>query len=970
MDAPSERWRRIEEVCQAALDRDPAERPAFIAAACGGDSGLRRDVEALLGKETAAAGFLTAPLAAVAADAIGSVAGSSLIGRRLGVYEVVGALGAGGMGEVYRARDTELGRDVAFKMLPREFVADRDRLARFEREARVLAALNHPNIAAIYGLEPVDGVRALVLELVEGQTLGERIGDGGIGNWRSALAIARQIADALEAAHDKGIVHRDLKPANIKITPADVVKVLDFGLAKALDANAASAAAGASKSPTLTVGGTRQGVLLGTAAYMSPEQARGQSVDKRADIWAFGCVLYEMLTGRMAFAGATVSDHIAAILERDPDWAALPTTTPPAIQRLLRRCLEKDTKRRLHDIADARIEIDEAAARSGPEVESPPRFKQPWFAWSIAGALLAALLVLIAWSVVWRRPAEQRHMMRFSLQLPASWPNLREFAISPDGNAVAYSAQESAGTTPRLSLRRLDQFDAVALDGTENGRYPFFSPDGAWVGFGTGSALKKISTSAAASPIVLAEVASMRGGTWIDDGTIIVSAPDQALQRVPAAGGAPVPFAVLDTSRHERDHHNPEVLPGGKAVIFTIHEVQDGRNVFRVGIQALSSDRHRVVIDQGFDAHYVPTGHLVYANGSTLLAVAFDLLTLEATGSPVKLLDGLATEPDNGVGNFRVSASGSLVFVPERPRNPARTLVWVDRSGRESPVPLAPRQFTISRVSPDGRRIAFTVVAGDNADIWTYDIATDQARRVSFENYSVAPVWTPDGSRVTYTSSSSGNAWRLMSVPADGNGSPQSLGNGSGRAYPMTWTPDGRTLVYFETLAGQNRFAAVDVGGQTHLVPTNHGPSFADVTGPALSPDGRWLAFVGFESGQKVGNIYVEPFQHQGPRYQVTVDGGIQPIWRRDGREIFYRNDDRMYAVPIGPGPDFVSGKPVMLFRGTYRRGAPTGPDYDVTPDGSRFLMVKMGEDELAPPRLNVVLNWVDELVRRVPIGK
>jgi len=400
MDAPSERWRRIEEVCQAALDRDPAERPAFIAAACGGDSGLRRDVEALLGKETAAAGFLTAPLAAVAADAIGSVAGSSLIGRRLGVYEVVGALGAGGMGEVYRARDTELGRDVAFKMLPREFVADRDRLARFEREARVLAALNHPNIAAIYGLEPVDGVRALVLELVEGQTLGERIGDGGIGNWRSALAIARQIADALEAAHDKGIVHRDLKPANIKITPADVVKVLDFGLAKALDANAASAAAGASKSPTLTVGGTRQGVLLGTAAYMSPEQARGQSVDKRADIWAFGCVLYEMLTGRMAFAGATVSDHIAAILERDPDWAALPTTTPPAIQRLLRRCLEKDTKRRLHDIADARIEIDEAAARSGPEVESPPRFKQPWFAWSIAGALLAALLVLIAWSVV------------------------------------------------------------------------------------------------------------------------------------------------------------------------------------------------------------------------------------------------------------------------------------------------------------------------------------------------------------------------------------------------------------------------------------------------------------------------------------------------------------------------------------------------------------------------------------------
>jgi Tol biopolymer transport system component len=968
MATPSERWRRIEEVCQAALERDAADRPAFIAAACAGDSGLRREVEALLAKEAVAAGFLSTPLAAVAADAVGSAAGSSLIGRRLGVYEIIGALGAGGMGEVYRARDTELGRDVAIKVLPREFVADRDRLARFEREARVLAALNHPNIGAIYGLEHIDGVRALVMELVEGQTLAERIGNRGIGDWRSALSIARQIADALEAAHGKGIVHRDLKPANIKITPAGVVKVLDFGLAKT-DAASGFSAADASKSPTLTVGGTRQGVLLGTAAYMSPEQARGQSVDKRADIWAFGCVLYELLAGRLAFSGNTVSDHIAAILEREPDWTALPATTPPAVQRLLRRCLEKDTKRRLHDIADARIEIEDATVTTGILPGAPPRNAAVRLPWSIAAVLFAALLGSIAWNVRGSRPIlPARHMTRFTVQPPGASPIIRWFALAPDGSQLVFAAQESAGTTPRLFLRRFDQFDTMPLAGTEGAHNPFFSPDGQWIGFATDDALKKISATAAATPIVLAEVGGISAATWTDQNTIIVSTFDHGLQRVPAAGGPPTPMTTLDSSRHERDHHSPEWLPGGKAVLFTIHEHQESGDTFRLAVQALASGERRVLIDQGFDAHYLPTGHLVYANGSSIFAVPFDAETLAVHGNPVKVLDDVATVPGDGVGAFSVSSDGSLVFLPERPRTADRTLVWVDRSGKENPLPLARRPFTISRLSPDGQRVAFTVLTdSDTADISTYDIATDRARRVSSGSYSVAPIWTPDGLSVTFTTSSDGRTWRLMSVAADGATPPQVIVESGNRIFARCWTPDGRALLYSESLPGRNQIKEVEPGGQPRPLATDHGPSFANVGGAALSPDGRWLALVGVETGRSTGNIYVEPFKRPGPRYQLTVDGGIQPIWRTDGREIVYRNGDAMYSVPVEAGREFVAHKPLLIFRGSYRRGAPDTADYDVAPDGSRFLMVRMGDDELAPRRLNVVVNWADELERLVP---
>jgi len=468
---------------------------------------------------------------------------------------------------------------------------------------------------------------------------------------------------------------------------------------------------------------------------------------------------------------------------------------------------------------------------------------------------------------------------------------------------------------------------------------------------------------------VLADISEIMRATWTDQNTIIVSTLNHGLQQVPAAGGPPTPMITLDSSRHERDHHNPELLPGGKAVLFTIHERRESGDTFCIAAQTLASGERRILIDQGFDAHYLPTGHLVYANGTGILAVPFDAQTLAVNGNPVKLVDGVATEPADGLGGFSVSSTGTLVFLPERSKVANRTLVWVDRSGRETPLPVARRPFTISRLSPDGRRIAFTGLtssSAETADISTYDIATDRARRVSFEPDSIAPIWTPDGLRITYTSND-GRGWRLLSVPADGTTPPQPLVQSRNQVYGAGWTPDGRALLYVERLAGRNQIMEVEPGGQPRPLAVDHGPPFANVSGPALSPDGRWLALVGVEAGRTIENIYVEPFRRPGPRFQLTVDGGIQPLWRRDGREIVYRRGDAMYSVAVEADREFVAAKPVLLFHGSYRRGAPNSPDYDVAPDGSRFLMVRMADEELAPRRLNVVVNWQEELTQRVP---
>jgi serine/threonine-protein kinase len=878
------------------------------------------------------------------------------------VYEIIGALGAGGMGEVYRARDTELGRDVAIKVLPRMFLADPERLARFEREARILATLNHPNIAAIYGLEVFDGVRALVLELVEGQTLAERIGGRKIGDWRSALIIARQIADALEAAHDKGIVHRDLKPANIKITPADVVKVLDFGLAKT-DPAPGFGVSDVSKSPTLSVGGTRQGALLGTAAYMSPEQARGQTVDKRADIWAFGCVLYELLTGRLAFSGNTVSDHIAAILEREPDWTVLPPTTPSSVQGLLRRCLEKDAKRRLHDIADARIEIDDALSErhAAPErAGRPTRLMQ-----AIAAVSLVAAGTVAGWTVSnvtapRQPPGADRPLTRFVIEPPASARYDGSFDISQDGSQLAYSG------AVRVHLRRLDQFDATPLMGTEGAGLPFFSPDGEWLAFVSGvrsNRLSKISLKGAATPITLSEFDDgIIGASWPTDDTILVATVEHGLQRVSAQGGNASILTTLGKEPPEIDHHSPVLLPGGRAVMFTIHQ---GIEQFAIAVQSLDSGQRTVVIESGYDARYLPSGHIVYASGSAILAVPFDLRRLRVSASPVTLVENVATVPSGGEGIFRISKTGALVYQPKQSTG-NRTLVWVNRAGVEEPLRIAPQAFANPRISFDGKQLAFVATNDDRSDIWAYEFATERRWKVTNEGQNQTPVWTRDGRWLTYTTIRAGTQ-QIVRQPIDASGSPEVLIARRMRLFPNAWLPDGRGLFYMESLPAlpdltDIRFLSVD-GERPSVAVVQRSPT-ARERAPAVSPDGRWLAYAEFD--KRHSEIFLQPIGASGTRRQISVDGGREPIWSHDGRELFFRSGRRIIAVPIDATHGLTAGKPVTLFERDYLSDGSAVFDYDVAPDG-RFLMIRPSVEEQAPLRLNVVLNWGDELARRVP---
>ena len=959
-----ERWRRVEDLCERALALSSSERPAFLQEVCGSDEDLRREVESLLANASKADSFLDPSALAEAAHGVVNSPTAALTGRRIGTYEIAGQLGVGGMGEVYRARDTKLGRDVAIKVLPPAFTADRERLARFEREARVLASLNHPNVAAIYGLEQFDDFQGLILELVEGETLAGKIAirRSGLGA-TAALGIARQIAEGLEAAHEKGIVHRDLKPANIKVTPAGTVKVLDFGLAKANPDSAPDL----SQSPTITISGTREGVVLGTAAYMSPEQARGQSVDKRADIWAFGCVLFEMLTGRIAFPGATVSDHIAAILEREPNWSVVPASTPPAVHRLLRRCLEKDPKRRLHHIADARIEIDEAlteGATAAPSATSRRRGPSPLLASSMAFVLAAALAGWTVWTfAASRRSSPDRTITRFVIRPPASAPMVGgpDFDVSQDGSQLVYVGLEQG--VNRVYLRRLDQFEPASIPGTEGARWPFFSPDGRSVGFWADGKLKRVAVTAAIPPVIVCDVRDHPMATWTTDNAFIFRGElGGGLQRVSAEGGAvPQKLTTPDKSRSEIDHHTPRLLPGGKALLFTIHRE---RNQYQVALIVLATGERKILIDSAFDARYSPTGHLVYGNGHSLFTVPFNLDRLEVTGAPVRLVNSVASDPPSGLAFFSLSPTGTLVYEPERSL-PPRTLVWVDRTGAQTPLQIPPRLFTNPRLSPDGKRLAFAAAENERRDIWVYDLGADKLSRVTREGDNKAPLWTHDGLRLTYTSIQDDRE-RLLSQSADGSGPAESILSSQHRLLPGAWSVDHRALLYGDTPETDiSDIFVLRLDAERRSQPLIHGSK--PVRHPSLSPDGRWLAFSSQETGRN--EVFVDAFPALGSRRQVSVEQGREPRWSRDGRELFFRSRSRMVAVPVDMAHGFAAGKPVILFDGPYFVDQLTGLDYDVAPDG-RFLMIKPSEEEQAPPRLNVVLNWVEELSRRVPTAR
>jgi serine/threonine-protein kinase len=949
-----DRWRQTSHLYHAALLMAVPDRAAFVREACAGDEALQHEVESLLALDDSAQRFLATP-AAAAVTFMPYLQDVSLIGRQLGSYRVDSLLGAGGMGEVYRAHDAKLGRDVAIKVLPRVFNSDPGRLARFEREARLLATLNHPHIGAIYGLEDSTSLRALVLELVEGPTLADVLSAGPLAV-HAAVTIARQIAEALEAAHEKGIIHRDLKPANIKVTSDGIVKVLDFGLAKAVGGDRAA------HDLSVTVEGTRDGVILGTAGYMSPEQARGQTVDKRTDIWSFGCVLFEMLTGRVTFPGNTVSDTISAILEREPDWSALPAEVSPALRALLRRCLEKDRRERIADISTALFVLKEQASLGAPVATASVATLQRRPLWW-RGAVFAGLMLVAAvtGAAVWFAtrpvlPSVVRTMITTSGSTALTLSGLdRDVAITPDGSRVIYRGDN------QLLVRALNQLEPTALSGLGAPQGVFTSPDGQWVGFFDNVLLLKKVAITGGSPVTVCAIeGTPRGATWGEDATIIfaTNAPDTGLQRVSAAGGQPTVLTTPNRERGEGDHLWPEFLPGGQAVLFTITPANGSIENAQVAVLDLLTGTSKVLIRGGSHAHYVPTGHLVYGVAGTLRAVAFDLGRLEVAGTPIPVLDGVATIQQSGY-DMAAAANGSLVYLPSVAGD-GRTIVAVDRQGQAAPLPgLPPDSYRDVRVSPDGARLALST----QDDVWTYSFMRATLSRLTTDAASDhSAFWTPNGQRIIFTSRRAGYP-ELFSRPADGTGNDERL---LARAKDLLdlqvngWSADGRQLLFAEVppnhqcAIGQ---IATDGRSDANMLVKNGSCNWY----ATVSPNGGWMAYESGLSGR--AEIYVERYPDLGNRQQISTGGGSLPLWSRDGRELFFSSVDgrQMLAVPVQSGPTLVIGRPHVLFEFAMDASL-SGRPYDISPDG-RFLIIRRSQ----PLNLIVVQNWQEELKRLVP---
>lgn len=898
--------------------------------------------------------------------------------QTIGHYRVTGKLGEGGMGAVYRATDTRLGRDVAVKLLSQALAGDADYMARFQREAKVLASLNHPNIATIYGLEESGGVRALVMELVEGPTLADRIAQGALP-LEEALFIAKQIAEALEAAHEKSIVHRDLKPANVKVTPQGVVKVLDFGLAKA--AESGTPKGDAANSPTLTIRATQAGLIIGTAGYMSPEQASGKPVDERADIWSFGVVLWEMLTGRQLFAGETISHTLANVLRGEIDYSMLPAGTPAAIRELLRRCLDRDLKSRLQAIGEARITIqkylaDPAGASAVAEQQATPRSRRHVALWAVAAGVLAVVAAATSW-IAWRATQPLEHpLMRLSVDLgPAAMTGLNvTAAISPDGKRLVYPARGPNGKQ-QLAIRMLDQQQATLLADTEGGADPFFSPDGQWVGFFADSKLKKISIQGGA-PVNLCDAAFCYGASWGEDGTIVAALSLLSpLFRVPAAGGRPQPLTKL--RRGEATHRWPQVLPGGQAVLFTAapSDVVSGNG----SIQAMSlkTGVTKTLQPGGYFGRYLPangrSGHLVYLQQGVLFGVPFDPDRLEFRGTPAPLLEDVAANPALGGGQFDFSATGTLVYLAGKGAAQHWPVVWLDSSGRTQPLLATPGTYTYPRFSPDGRLLAVQISSRDGSDIYLYDWGRDVLTRLTFTGHAHLPVWAPDGKHIAFQSVERG--FEIWWMRSDGSGEAQRLLERQDNLVPWSFSPDGRRLAYFE----RNPETAVDIwtlpldtSDPDHPKPGKPEPFLrtpATENVPVFSPDGRWIAYRSTESGTT--EIFVRPYPAgNGGKWQISTGGGLYGIWSNNGRELFYQTlDNRIMVVEYTVhGDSFEPGKPrVWSDKQIFYAG---GLNMALAPDGKRFAVFPMPEatvGEKNSVHVTFLLNFFDELRRRLP---
>jgi serine/threonine-protein kinase len=894
-------------------------------------------------------------------------------GTRLGEYEVLAPLGAGGMGEVYRARDAKLHRDVALKVLPESVTHDSARVARFRREAQILASLNHPHIGGIYGLEDANGITALVLELVEGPTLADRIAQGAVP-LDEALPIARQIAEALEAAHEQGIIHRDLKPANIKVRPDGTVKVLDFGLAKAIEPLASH---DASQEPTRTMSApSRPGVILGTAAYMSPEQAAGKSVDKRSDIWSFGVVLLEMLTGKPVFSGETASHVLAAVLRAEPDWAALPPNTPASIRRLLRHCLDKDRKRRLDSAAAVGLELEDArtlVVGDMPPAQTPRRVAPLVVASAIGGALVAALALR---GVMRPAPPEAAPLTRFTIAPPAAPPlrlslqaAARDFAVAPDGSFLVYRAENG-----QMIVRWFDRLDAAPLPGVTGAVMPFVSPDSRWIAYVQDDLTLKKVAAAGGTPITLARLPVWpRGASWVDDATIIIgtNSPTTGLLRVPAGGGEPRVLTTPDRARDEEGHLLPSGLPGGGAVLFTIGAAQPENA--QLALLDLGTGQQTTLLRGGRDAQYVASGHLVYLAGRAMSAVRFDLPRRVVVGDPVRVIDGVAVTPTSAL-NVAVTRAGTMIYAPGGAgASTPRSLLWVDRHGRETPIAAPPRPYESARLSPDGTRVAVGVRDQEN-DIWTWDLARRTLTRLTFDaDVDISPVWSADGHRVVYASPRAG-VYNLYARAVDGSASDERLTSGANTQIPDSVTPDGAYIIGHEvrpqTKSDLARIALDPARGAPAAAAEGLIETPFEEWNGEVSPDGRFLAYQSDESGQN--EVYVRPYPHvASARWQVSSGGGTEPVWTRGGRELIYLDIARhLTAQSVDTrGPTFHTGPPTTLVTSAY---AAPGPwrSYDVSPDGERFLVMKDGAgkpQDLLATGFVVVQNWFEELRRLVP---
>jgi eukaryotic-like serine/threonine-protein kinase len=868
------------------------------------------------------------------------------IGSRIGAYRIVAPLGSGGMGEVYRAHDTKLGRDVAVKLLPPAVAQDPDRRARFEREARLLAALHHPHIATIFGVEDSTGVLAIVMELVEGPTLADRIVRGPMAV-TEALAIARQLADALDAAHEKGIVHRDLKPANIKLTADGDVKVLDFGLATAV----ASAAGGTSAIATQQI--SHPGAIIGTAAYMSPEQARGQAVDKRTDIWAFGCVLYEMLTGKTAFAGGTASDVMANILQKEPVWDALPPGTPAAVKALIARCLEKDQRHRLRDIGDVRLGADEATSEA-PALRADLRG-------SSVGLWVAALVAAVAatGAAVWRlKPAPvpvasvAPPTARFFIPPPEGVPPLVEsrLAVAPDGQRVVFISGSNG--VPSLYLRNVGQFASTLIPGTAGADHPAVSPDGREVAFTADRKIKKVAIGGG-EPVVLCESPVGLGLSWGGDGQIYFNpGPSYGISRVAASGGVPAPVTKLRSG--EVEHRFPELLPDGVTLLYSSIGGASSSGNDQMFAESLRTGE-RVLLGVGRSPHYLPAGYLLYERDGALYAAAFDPALLKVAGPATVAVQGVYLTP-LGSSQFAVG-SGTLAYLAAGPGEDLESLVWVDRNGDERATGLSGRNFNQPRLSPDGHRIALTVTPSGSADanpgdLWLYDLERHTFGRLTSDGATM-PLWTPDGRRLTYAGRR-GTPTDIVTRAYDGSAPDEVLLKGRpGSNFPLSWSPDGARLAFVGVSAGTtgNDLWVVTAGGVvTPLLQT----PFREGA-PVFSPDGRFFAYVSDATGRN--EIYVRPSQGPGQEVLVSGTGGTEPLWPRRGHELFFRQGESIFAVEVTTTPSVRVGASRLVLERRYKRSNAVWPNYDVTPDGTRLLMIK-GSGRVAQTQFNVVLNW------------